>query len=78
MCLTDANLRNLPTGDVVDKLLREWQTGEVTGETDKHGSFAIFAFLGEYKVNVKYGGKSVNATFSLCRGDETKHFSIQV
>nr|AWA45091.1 hypothetical protein SO96G07_000002 [Saccharum officinarum] len=31
MCLTDANFTNLPAGDVVDRLLGEWQTKEVLG-----------------------------------------------
>ncbi|KAH9694759.1 GH10 domain-containing protein [Citrus sinensis] len=45
MCLTDNNLQNLPAGNIVDKLLKEWQTGEVTGHTDGHGSFSFYGFL---------------------------------
>ncbi|PSS21746.1 Anti-sigma-I factor RsgI6 like [Actinidia chinensis var. chinensis] len=78
MCLTDNNLRNLPAGDVVDKLLKEWQTGVIEGHTDDHGSYSFNGFLGEYRVNVTYGSRIANSTFSLCRGDETKHFSIQL
>ncbi|KAJ4964813.1 hypothetical protein NE237_016662 [Protea cynaroides] len=78
MCLTDNDLQNLPAGDVVDKLLTEWETGELTGQTDEHGSYSFYGFLGEYKVNARYGDKSANATFSLSRGDETRHFSIQL
>ncbi|KAA8536000.1 hypothetical protein F0562_028478 [Nyssa sinensis] len=78
MCLTDNNLHNLPAGDVVDKLLNEWQTGEEAGQTDDHGSYSFNGFLGEYKVMVSYGNRSANSTFSLCRGDETRHFSIQL
>ena len=65
-CLTDNNLQNLPAGDVVDKLLKEWQSGEVTGHTDAHGSYSFYGFLGEYKVSVKYGNRTANSTFSLC------------
>ncbi|VVA15653.1 PREDICTED: endo-1 4-beta-xylanase [Prunus dulcis] len=78
MCLTDSNLQNLPAGDVVDKLLKEWQTGEIEGETDDHGSYSFFGFLGEYKVSVKYGNKTSSSTFSLCQGEETRHVSIQL
>lgn len=78
MCLTDNNLSNLPAGDVVDKLLKEWQTGVVKGKTDDHGSFSFFGFLGEYKVSVRYGKKTAASTFSLCRGRETRHFNIQL
>ncbi|KAK4562296.1 hypothetical protein RGQ29_004964 [Quercus rubra] len=78
MCLTDNNFQNLPAGDVVDKLLKEWQTGEVQGQTDEHGSYSFYGFLGEYKVSVKYSNRGVNSTFSLCGGDETKHYNIQL
>ena len=78
MCLTDNNFHNLPAGDVVDKLLKEWQTGEIGGQTDDHGSYSFFGFLGEYQVTVRYGNRTANSTFSLCRGDETRHFSIQL
>ena len=78
MCLTDKNFNNLPAGDVVDNLLKEWQTGEIKGQTDEHGSYSFYGFLGEYKVNVGYGNRTAKSTFSLCRSDETKHFSIQL
>ncbi|KAM3695580.1 hypothetical protein ACJW31_07G143600 [Castanea mollissima] len=78
MCLTDNNFQNLPAGDTVDKLLKEWQTGEVQGQTDEHGSYSFYGFLGEYKVNVKYNNRRVNSTFSLSGGDETKHYNIQL
>lgn len=78
MCLTDNDFRNLPAGDVVDKLLKEWQTGETKGKTDEHGTFSFHGFLGEYNVTVTYGKKTITSTFSLCRGQETRHFSIQL
>ncbi|XP_052192031.1 endo-1,4-beta-xylanase 1-like isoform X1 [Diospyros lotus] len=78
MCLTDNNLHNLPAGDVVDNLLKQWQTGAVTGRTDDHGSYTFFGFLGQYQLIVTYANRSANSTFSLCRGDETKHFTIQL
>ncbi|XP_077246246.1 glycosyl hydrolase family 10 protein isoform X2 [Tasmannia lanceolata] len=78
MCLTDNNLNNLPAGDVVDKLLQEWDIGEVKGQTDDHGSYSFDGFLGEYNVSVTYGNQTRDSTLSLCRGDETKHFDIQL
>ncbi|KAL0412408.1 UNVERIFIED_CONTAM: Endo-1,4-beta-xylanase 1 [Sesamum radiatum] len=50
MCLTDGDFNNLPAGDTVDKLLKEWQTGTLEGRTDEHGSYSFFGFLGEYVV----------------------------
>ncbi|KAG8368111.1 hypothetical protein BUALT_Bualt15G0011200 [Buddleja alternifolia] len=79
MCLTDNNFNNLPAGEVVDRLLmKEWQTGVVEGETDDHGVLNFSGFLGEYKVTVSYSNRTANSTFSLCRGDETKHWNIHL
>ncbi|XP_059428791.1 endo-1,4-beta-xylanase 5 isoform X1 [Corylus avellana] len=78
MCLTDNNFRNLPAGDVVDKLLKEWQTGEVKGETDEHGSYSFYGFLGEYKISVHYANRTAVSTLSLFQGDETRHYNIQL
>ncbi|TYI98183.1 hypothetical protein E1A91_D01G195800v1 [Gossypium mustelinum] len=78
MCLTDGNFKNLPAGDVVDKLLKEWESGEMKGVTGEHGSYSFYGFLGEYKVNVGYGDRAANFTFSLPPSGETKHFSIHL
>lgn len=78
MCLTDYYLNNLPAGDVVDKLLQEWETRVVNGETDEHGSYIFDGFLGEYNVSVKYGNESIHTTLALCQSDETKEFYIHL
>ena len=78
MCLTDTNFNNLPAGNTVDKLLKEWQTGVVKSQTDVHGAFSFNGFLGEYTVTASFGGKTTNTTFSVSRSDETRHFSIQI
>ncbi|KAH7835119.1 hypothetical protein Vadar_023036 [Vaccinium darrowii] len=62
MCLTDNNFRNLPTGDVVDKLIWEWGTYPEGGVTDSNGKFEVRLFHGDYKVTVthpKMNGSSV-------------------
>ncbi|XP_066346439.1 endo-1,4-beta-xylanase 4-like [Miscanthus floridulus] len=78
MCLTDANFTNLPAGDVVDRLLGEWQTKEVLGATNDRGSFNFSAFLGEYRLSVTYLNRTADATFSLARSDDTKHINIRL
>nr|GMC87438.1 endo-1,4-beta-xylanase 5-like [Ipomoea batatas] len=78
MCLTDQNFRNLPAGDIVDELLKEWQTEKMEGQTDSHGSFSFYGFLGEYNLTVNYGNRTAKSTFSLCRGDETRHLYISL
>ncbi|KAK1419332.1 hypothetical protein QVD17_28497 [Tagetes erecta] len=78
MCLTDTNFTNLPAGDTVDKLLKEWQTGVIKGQTDEHGAFSFYGYLGEYMVTASFEGKTTSSTFSVSRSDETRHFSIQI
>ncbi|EFH43072.1 glycosyl hydrolase family 10 protein [Arabidopsis lyrata subsp. lyrata] len=78
MCLTDDKFRNLPAGDMVDQKLLEWKTREVKATTDDHGSFSFFGFLGEYRVGIVYQGKTVNSSFSLSQGPETKHVRLQI
>lgn len=78
MCLTDANFTNLPAGDVVDRLLGEWQTREVLGATNDRGSFNFSAFLGEYKLSVTYQNLTAEGTFSLARSDDTKHINVRL
>ncbi|CAN1141517.1 Endo-1,4-beta-xylanase 5 [Linum perenne] len=53
MCLTDNNFKNLPTGYVVDKLLREW------GKTDENGYLETSLYHGDYNVLVTVGNSSV-------------------
>ncbi|CAN1167753.1 Endo-1,4-beta-xylanase 5 [Linum perenne] len=58
MCLTDNNFRNLPTGDVVDKLLQEWGRGHspvvVAGKTDDDGYLETSLFHGDYEVTISH------------------------
>lgn len=78
MCLTDNNFHNLPAGEIVDKLLEEWQTGKVEGVTDQLGSFSFHGFLGEYTILVKYGDRTSNLSFSLTGGHETRYINVQL
>ncbi|XP_031256147.1 endo-1,4-beta-xylanase 5-like, partial [Pistacia vera] len=52
MCLTDNNFNNLPTGDVVDKLLHEWGIRKLDGTTDANGFFEASVFHGDYEVKI--------------------------
>ncbi|KAL6867649.1 hypothetical protein ACP4OV_015673 [Aristida adscensionis] len=54
MCLTDNNFKNLPQGDVVDKLLKEWREVPGDAKTDDKGVFEGELFHGEYSVKVKH------------------------
>ncbi|KAI3496815.1 hypothetical protein L1887_39192 [Cichorium endivia] len=50
MCLTDNNFRNLPTGDVVDKIIREFFGAVVMGTTDDNGFYETSLIHGDYEV----------------------------
>ncbi|KAL6195342.1 hypothetical protein ACLB2K_030961 [Fragaria x ananassa] len=55
MCLTDNNFKNLPTGDVVDKLLSEWglKAGFASSATtDTNGVFETSLPHGDYEVQI--------------------------
>ncbi|KAJ1298329.1 hypothetical protein BS78_01G444400 [Paspalum vaginatum] len=54
MCLTDNSFKNLPVGDVVDKLLDEWRRVPEKPKTDSKGVFEAELFHGEYSVTVKH------------------------
>ncbi|XP_057493367.1 endo-1,4-beta-xylanase 5-like [Actinidia eriantha] len=58
MCLTDNNFKNLPTGDVVDKLLREWGQSGFSGTTDSNGQFQTRLFHGDYKFTVTHPNRT--------------------
>ncbi|KAI6701480.1 hypothetical protein NL676_015804 [Syzygium grande] len=62
MCLTDNNFRNLPTGDVVDKLLKEWGgVGQVlSGTTGSDGALEASLFHGDYQVTVTQPGANTS------------------
>ncbi|WCJ43842.1 Endo-1 4-beta-xylanase 4 [Euphorbia peplus] len=63
MCLTDNNFRNLPTGNVVDKLLHEWGgLKEVFGSTDINGFFEASIAHGDYDVKIHH--PSVNSSLN--------------
>ncbi|CAK9141366.1 unnamed protein product [Ilex paraguariensis] len=69
MCLTDNNFKNLPTGDVVDKIIWEWTHKGLSGITDVDGYFESSLFHGDYEVTVTHrdvlGGSSLAQSFKV-------------
>ena len=49
MCLTDNNFQNLPTGETVDKLLKEWKLGRYKV---RQKSMVLIAFMAFWE-NIK-------------------------
>ncbi|XVE49333.1 hypothetical protein DITRI_Ditri01bG0074400 [Diplodiscus trichospermus] len=65
MCLTDNNIKNLATGDVVDKLLKEWGIkATLEGNTDADGFFEASLFHGEYEVKIFHPAAATNSSLS--------------
>ncbi|CAL4933003.1 unnamed protein product [Urochloa decumbens] len=54
MCLTDNSFKNLPVGDLVDKLIAEWKTHRHVATTDGNGAVELDLPLGEYKFAVSH------------------------
>ncbi|KAG7545178.1 Glycoside hydrolase family 10 domain [Arabidopsis suecica] len=67
MCLTDGNFKNLPTGDVVDKLLQEWGgfRRQTTGVTDADGYFEASLFHGDYDLKIDHPLTNSKASHSF-------------
>ncbi|KAF0918122.1 hypothetical protein E2562_022708 [Oryza meyeriana var. granulata] len=65
MCLTDNNFKNLPAGDVVDKLIREWKTRSHVGVADADGYYETELFHGDYKVTVTHPAANSTVAQSL-------------
>ncbi|MFS7920269.1 putative endo-1,4-beta-xylanase [Helianthus anomalus] len=51
MCLTDNNFNNLPTGNVVDAIIRQFFNVEVTATTDVNGFYETSLIHGDYEVS---------------------------
>jgi len=71
MCLTDSNFRNLPTGDVVDKLIAEWKTHSHAGVADADRYYEAELFHGDYKVTVSHPVANSTVVQSLSVDRET-------
>ncbi|XP_050211143.1 endo-1,4-beta-xylanase 5-like [Mercurialis annua] len=50
--LADENYKNTPSGDVVDKLIKEWKTGNLELVTDNNGFAQVTLFHGDYEFTV--------------------------
>ncbi|TKY67694.1 Endo-1,4-beta-xylanase 2 [Spatholobus suberectus] len=62
-CLVDSNFRNLPAGNVVDRLLFEWRLSKLSGITDQNGFLEASLFHGDYEMEITHPVKK-NYTFT--------------
>ncbi|CAL4941422.1 unnamed protein product [Urochloa decumbens] len=54
MCLTDNSFRNLPVGDVVDKLIAEWNAHPKAATADANGQVKLDLVDGQYDLTVNH------------------------
>ena len=76
MCLTDGNFNNLPTGDVLDKILRQWSIAGMVGVTDANGVFEASLFHGDYEVTISHPTvmkSSLTQSFKVAPSADTSH-----
>ncbi|KAJ9551969.1 hypothetical protein OSB04_016014 [Centaurea solstitialis] len=57
MCLTDNNFRNLPTGDVVDRIIRQFFGAVVTATTDANGFYETSLVHGDYQLSYAHSDR---------------------
>ncbi|PIA51227.1 hypothetical protein AQUCO_01100218v1, partial [Aquilegia coerulea] len=79
MCLTDANFKNYPAGDVVDKLIHEWtHKNMMEVVTDSNGFFETFLYHGDYNVTIIHPttNVSVSQTFNVTPKKSSHEMSI--
>lgn len=63
--LADMNFKNTEAGDVVDKLIDEWNSEILETKTDDEGFIDLSLFHGDYDVTVKHPLINSSATLSL-------------
>ncbi|KAJ0591360.1 putative endo-1,4-beta-xylanase [Helianthus annuus] len=52
MCMTNEKLENTPVGDLIDRLMEEWKTGNIEVVSDSKGISRVSVFNGRYEVTV--------------------------
>nr|XP_009406807.1 PREDICTED: uncharacterized protein LOC103989627 [Musa acuminata subsp. malaccensis] len=76
MCLTDNNFKNLPTGDVVDKLIFEWKSDNLAATTDVEGLHRAELFHGEYKITINHPSSNSSSMRSLTVDSASQNNSV--
>lgn len=61
MCLTDNNFKNLPTGDVVDKVRATLSHEDLVGMTNAEGYFETSLFHGDYEAIVTHPSMAISS-----------------
>lgn len=76
--LADKNFKNTPSGDVVDKLIDEWNSGTQEITTDDQGFIELSLFHGDYEITAENHITNSSATVSLSVTQAEPHAIVQV
>ncbi|BFG42073.1 hypothetical protein CerSpe_283470 [Prunus speciosa] len=76
--LADENFKNTPSGDVVDKLIDEWNSGTQEITTDDQGFIELSLFHGDYEITAENHITNSSATVSLSVTQAEPHAIVQV
>ncbi|KAI5058245.1 hypothetical protein GOP47_0026415 [Adiantum capillus-veneris] len=76
MCLTDNNMANLATGDVVDALLREWQQVEILSH--RGGASKWRGPIGVHNVSINWQNNTYYASLLVNPGKGIQHFVVEI
>ena len=78
MCLTDNNFKNLPVGDLVDKLIAEWKTHNKAATTDENGIVELNLPHGEYNFTVTHPSVMGATTMTVDAASSASEHTITV
>ncbi|TKV94164.1 hypothetical protein SEVIR_9G274900v4 [Setaria viridis] len=78
MCLTDNSFKNLPVGDLVDKLIAEWKTHRASATTDDKGAVELDLPLGEYKFTVSHPSLKDAAVHTMAVDTSSSEHTINI
>ncbi|MCO5586563.1 hypothetical protein L7F22_040504 [Adiantum nelumboides] len=76
MCLTDNNMANLATGDVVDALLQEWEQVEILTHTG--GASKWRGPIGAHNVSIHWHNNSYYTSLLVHPGKGVQHFVMKI
>ncbi len=78
MSLADTNWKNTPAGDVVDKLLGEWESVTMEVTADDTGFVDALLFHGDYSVTVQHPEANSSTTLSFRVTKDVPQATIEV
>ncbi|MCO5572380.1 hypothetical protein L7F22_026133 [Adiantum nelumboides] len=76
MCLTNPDMANLPTGDVVDRLLQHWRKFGIISSAN--GALLWQGPVGEHSISIQWRNVTYSIVVTVPLGNGTHHVTIQL